>query len=102
MKLTGLIDGIEVRNGDDRNDGTKSWACTPCGAQVTGRRNHCAACHTTFASMKDFDSHRVGKYENRATGRANTRRCLTRDEMRGDGWTEHGHGLWRSPVKESA
>ena len=95
MKLTKLIGGIEVREGDDANDGGQTWTCTPCGQWVHGRWGHCSKCHTTFASLRDFDRHRTGDY-------ATKRRCLTAEELAGRGWTVHEHGVTRPPVKDKS
>ncbi|MEZ5119640.1 MAG: hypothetical protein R2686_07030 [Candidatus Nanopelagicales bacterium] len=54
-------------------------------------------CHQSFSAQTGFDKHRIGRFENRATGQENTRRCLTPDELESDGWTLTARGDWRMP-----
>ena len=75
--------------------------CGDCGKRFPGadrRGGHCDTCHLSFASQSGFDRHRTGTYENRATGTANTRRCLSAQELEGKGWSIDAHGLVRMPA----
>lgn len=99
MKLTSRV--AAVQPSDDRTQGHHDWTCRACGTGCKGAWSHCSGCHLTFASLRDFDKHRTGKYQNRAIGQENTRRCFTRDELSAAGWTEDGP-LLRSPVKAKA
>jgi hypothetical protein len=99
VKLTDKIDALPSREpGDDFNDGSRDWTCTPCGMRCKGAWGHCPTCHLTFPQQAGFDRHRVGKFENQAIGQENTRRCLTGDEMREAGWKYDAEaGIWRTP-----
>lgn len=104
MKLTSKVDHLKPIP-DDRNDGSSDWTCTPCGTHLKGSWHHCHTCHLTFPQSAGFDRHRTGDYENRATGKTNTRRCLTVDELTADGWQhDQAADLWRTPPprKETA
>ena len=101
MKLTAKVDQIKAVK-DDVNDGTRDWTCTPCGTQIRGAHGHCSKCHLTFPQQVGFDRHRVGKFENKAIGQANTRRCLTTDEMTAADWLHDAEAdLWRVPLPKS-
>ena len=64
--------------------------------------NLCSPCGLDFATVPDFDSHRVGvhaytyheglKFDPPVE---DGRRCLTLDEMKAAGWTQNSHGRWR-------
>lgn len=72
--------------------------CHRCGRKYPGAdRNggHCPTCHLSFASQTGFDKHRVGQFENRTTGKVNTRRCLTPAELTAKGWTVDEHFVVR-------
>ena len=100
MRLTDRVDALARR--DETNDGGKDYLCTPCGVQQKGNWHHCPNCHLTFPQMAGFDRHRTGKFENRATGQANARRCMTADELAAGGWQQdqaHAHA-WRLPARE--
>ena len=98
MKLTAKVDDLKPVK-DDPNDGTRDWTCTPCGARVKGSHGHCSGCHLTFPQQVGFDRHRVGKFENKATGQPNTRRCLTTDEMVANEWQYDAEAnVWRVPL----
>ena len=74
--------------------------CGTCGRRFPGSdRNggHCMTCHLSFASQTGAEKHRVGKFENRAVGQANTRRCLTVEELADKGWTVDEHFVVRMP-----
>ena len=98
MRLTAKVDDLKPVK-DDANDGTRDWVCTPCGTSVKGAHGHCSTCHLTFPQQVGFDRHRVGKFENKAIGQVNTRRCLTPDEMRDNEWLHDADAdLWRAPL----
>lgn len=98
MKLSGRASAVSARD-DDKNDGGRDWTCFTCEQWCKGSWSHCSTCHLTFASLRDFDKHRIGRFENRATGQENTRRCLAPDELQAGHWTRHDDNLWRSPEK---
>lgn len=75
--------------------------CHKCSRKFPGSdRNggHCSTCHLSFASQTGFDKHRVGQFENHTTGKPNTRRCLTPEEMLAKGWTVDEHFVVRMPA----
>ncbi len=66
-----------------------------CGTGWTGLSVcHCAACHLTFTAVGSFDEHR--------TGPTDTRRCMTRDELRRRGMEPNANGHWRHPRPEES
>lgn len=96
----GDLDGLpEI---DNPNQTVKlNLHCPVCERRYPGAdRNggHCTVCHLSFASQTGFDKHRVGKFENRATGQPNTRRCLTTEEMTAKTWTVDEHHVVRMPA----
>ena len=97
MRLTDKAEALA--HTDDTNDGSSDWTCTACGNDQKGSWHHCSGCHLTFPQSAGFDRHKVGKFENRATGQPNTRRCLTVEEMVDDGWQQDPQtGVWRMPA----
>ena len=50
-------------------------------------RQHCTACHQTFAGTRAGDRHRVGEFPD-------GRRCLTADEMLAVGLKLTDRGVW--------
>lgn len=66
-----------------------------CGTGWTGTGIcHCRTCHLTFTSIGPFDEHR--------TGAADSRRCMTRDELRERGMEPNVNGQWRKPRPEES
>ena len=53
---------------------------------LKGDRNQCTACHHYFNSIGAFEKHRTGKMD--------SRRCLTPDEMQDKGMSVNQAGFW--------
>ena len=101
MRLAAKVDGLKPIP-DDRNDGSRDWTCSDCGQHLKGSWGHCPTCCLTFPQQLGFDRHRVGRYENRAIGQVNTRRCLTADELRERGWQyDPDSDVWRLPAPKT-
>ena len=69
--------------------------------------NLCSPCGEDFATLKDFDSHRVGvhAYTYSEGLKFNPpvedgRRCLAVHEMEAAGWTKNQNGRWRKRVRK--
>ena len=56
--------------------------------RLSGDHNQCPGCGELFNSTYAFDSHRTGAHS------GNRRRCLTVDEMRGQGMEKNQGGWW--------
>lgn len=71
-----------------------AWSCRECHKRVSGNAQHCSCCHQTFSSTYAGDKHRAGTWTDR--------RCLTPEEMQGQGlrlnargvWTTTSHSVW--------
>ena len=60
---------------------------------LSGNRCECAACGERFNRVSTFDKHRVGEFAKPGEW-ANTRRCLSVDEMQAKGWRANDKGYW--------
>lgn len=49
--------------------------------------NICVSCSRDFASVRAFDSHRIGSYRG-------GRWCLSDDELRENGFVQNAYGRW--------
>lgn len=91
----------DIANVDDTDWSVKlTETCHQCGRKYPGSdRNggHCMTCHLNFASQTGFDKHRIGGFGNNATGKPNTRRCLTPEELTAKGWTVDESHVVRMP-----
>lgn len=61
--------------------------------RLTGSRCQCADCGKYFGSVRGFDRHRVGKFDNPAK----RRRCLTLVELLARGWDRDARGFLLTP-----
>ena len=59
---------------------------------MTGSRCACTECGGFFGNERLYRSHRRGSYAK--AGGPNTRRCLSAEEMAGNGWRINARGLW--------
>jgi len=69
--------------------------------------NLCSPCGEDFATVPDFDAHRVGVHAYTYSEGLkfdppveDGRRCLAVDEMVAKGWTKNQHGKWRKRVRK--
>lgn len=60
--------------------------------KLTGSRCACSQCGGFFGSERLFTRHRTGAYAK--AEQPNTRRCLSAEEMAGNGWRINSRGLW--------
>jgi hypothetical protein len=56
----------------------------------------CRACDHIFSSVKAFDLHRTGSFKK------NTRRCMSKEEMRAKGLIQNAKGWWTTPASGRA
>lgn len=77
--------------------------------------NECSACGLNFASVRDFDSHRTGRFlqsgpaeylDRTRAGLVDEdwrptlgRRCLDVDELLADGWDTDPRGRWSTACR---
>lgn len=100
MKLSGRSERLTVVDDSDWVVKLDHGPCE-CGRKFPGSDRsggHCPTCHLNFASQTGFDKHRTGKFENRAIGQPNTRRCFIVEELDGKGWTIDEHHVVRMPA----
>lgn len=100
----GRPDSAVLRD-EERNDGRVRDSAPRKGLDAV---NVCAECGEDFGSVRLFDAHRVGKHAytfSEGLGmdppREDGRRCLSIEEMRGQGWDVDERGRWRDPERAS-
>lgn len=69
--------------------------CRHCGAQYSGKQNHCQVCHQTFATERGGDSHRLGPYEP-----PGARFCAPTQDLASSGMWVDKRGIWHGRRNE--
>lgn len=62
-------------------------------ANLRAGRCQCPVCGELFTSVREFDRHRIGTFE-QIGGRGHDRRCLTAEDLASRGWRKDARGFW--------